>query len=180
MEKKSKAPSVPTIEEWVSVGLENPGYVDSLLEELKRSSVREHRFDFNFSLADGKVAEALVEQLISGELSVEVKRDNRVSDTGNVLVEYAHSGKPSGITTSESKYWAFVLSGDKYRSEVIIFITLDRLRQLVNLHGKSNALSGIPGNSNFILIPVEKLLERNVGYDSKTGTKGTQTEATAT
>lgn len=144
-------------EEFVKIGLENPKFVDLLLSKLRQQSVRDHRFDFNYSLAEGKTGEKLVDSILSDGGKVEVKLDNRVSDTGNVVVEYAHSGKPSGITTTEADYYAFVLGGDKFKNEVIVFVQTDRLRKIINNCSHQNKASGAPGNSDFVLVPVESL-----------------------
>lgn len=62
--------------------------------------------------------------------SVEVKRDGRWQETGNLYVEYscrrAGEYRPSGIATSDADLWAFVL-GD---TEVTIIVPRLLLRRL--------------------------------------------------
>jgi hypothetical protein len=41
------------------------------------------------------------------EIKYEVKADRRSINTGNIFIEYECSGKPSGITTTEAKYYAY-------------------------------------------------------------------------
>lgn len=46
-----------------------------------------------------------------GDLTFECKADAMTSSTGNVCIEYEWRGNPSGITTSEAKYYAVLANG---------------------------------------------------------------------
>lgn len=47
---------------------------------------------------------------IGGErITIEVKEDVRVKDTGNVVIECESRGKPSGIMTTQADFWVFRL-----------------------------------------------------------------------
>ena len=151
-----------TTEEFIAHATTHPEDLDALFSHIRKTKIREHRFDFNYALAEGRQAEKLVNEILSGGKTVEVKLDNRVSDTGRILIEYAHqygeTSVLSGITTSEADWYAFVFGGEKYRQEVVVMVRRHRLKDLLNAYGKSNAKSGIPGNSNFLLINKEDLL----------------------
>ena len=47
------------------------------------------------------------------QATVEVKRDLKSADTGNVAVEVSYRGQLSGIYVSKATFWAFVLSDDE-------------------------------------------------------------------
>ena len=70
-------------------------------------------FDLDFSF--GREGEELVEQLLTKGKRVEVKRDRKWQDTGNVYIETAcfftkkNEWAPSGLAVTEAEYWAFVL-----------------------------------------------------------------------
>lgn len=64
-------------------------------------------------------------------LKIEVKEDLLFSKTGNIAVEYRSRGKDSGITTTESEWWVYVL-GDEY-----YIIHVDNLRYLCDRHSRS-------------------------------------------
>jgi len=82
---------------------------------------------------------------------VEVKRDLKSSETGNVAVEVAYHGQPSGIITSPATYWAFVLDG-----EAVLIKTAD-LRAAV-LTGKYRDVSAGDGLAATVrLVPLDKL-----------------------
>jgi hypothetical protein len=89
----------------------------------------EPRFDFD--VRRGKVGEdyvgTILEEIASD--SIEVKTDYGVNKTGNLYVEYEQETRagdwvPSGIATSQARYWAFAFS------DGVIFIKLDRLKQI--------------------------------------------------
>ena len=77
--------------------------------------------DYTHDLEFGLDGENLANELLSSPsdtAKVEVKRDRLVSQTGNIAVEISLNGYPSGLTTSTADWWAFLLSGDKYKDEV--------------------------------------------------------------
>lgn len=47
---------------------------------------------FDISLSEGQVFEQLVEHLLTGEKSIEVKADAMAHKTGNVFIEYKSRG----------------------------------------------------------------------------------------
>jgi len=135
-----------------------PRLLNAVLSEVRSQGRADHRFDVN--LAEGKVSEELVKELLNGNKKVEVKRQYRVGETKHVLIEYAHNGgtKKTGISTTESDWYALVLDGEAYEGEVIIFITTERLKRVMRAFGKSNKFSGRKGYSNFKLIPLQELI----------------------
>lgn len=64
-------------------------------------------------------------------LKIEVKEDLMFSKTGNVAVETRSRGKDSGITTTESEWWVYVL-GDEY-----YICPVQNLRYLCDRHSRS-------------------------------------------
>jgi hypothetical protein len=59
--------------------------------------------------------------------SVEVKYDNKSSETKNIIVEVWMYNKPSGLLSSSADYWVFC---DK---DTFLWITLNKLKELVIL-----------------------------------------------
>lgn len=120
----------------------------------------DYRFDLD--LKKGQYFEnALLEMITTKGDKIEVKADRMVSMTGNLAIEFKCRGKLSGISTSESDWYAFVLGGDIYDDEVIILVTTERLKQIVKKVYKKNkkVIHGGDGNlSEMILIQVYDLL----------------------
>jgi hypothetical protein len=110
---------------------------------------------FDVDLAKGQIAEQMLQDILAGQ--VEVKCDSRVSQTGNVAVEYMCSGRPSGISTSQAPWWAFVLDGARFRQEVVVLIQKDRLVEL--LANQRSVSGGDGGRAQMYLLRKERLLE---------------------
>lgn len=106
-----------------------PHLLAEVLRLVRATGSADKRFDLN--LAEGKEIEGKVKRLLTGEEKVEVKRDFKVSQTGNVAIEIECRGKPSGIATTQSDWYAIALDGAEFESEVVIFITTERLQRLV-------------------------------------------------
>ena len=95
----------------------------------------EPRFDID--LAYGQQGELFVADIRDGlrDGTVEVKRDGRFHDTGNLYIEHEcrRQGRyqPSGIATTEAKVWVFVL-GD---APACLCISTDLLREWTSIEG---------------------------------------------
>lgn len=89
--------------------------------------------DFDIDLRYGQEGERLVAAFLSGFLdgTVEVKRDARAAETGNVYIEtecHRRDGwQPSGIRASQATYWALVVG-----EAVVLGIPTDVLRTVVD------------------------------------------------
>ena len=64
--------------------------------------------DFRYDLEVGQVAEAGLADIFENK-KVEVKRDLKSKETGNIFIEYQSRGKPSGLATTESDFYCFVI-----------------------------------------------------------------------
>jgi hypothetical protein len=127
-----------------------------LLSMVRANGGADHRFDLN--LAEGKQGEQHVLDILSGKYKVEVKRDIKVSKTGNVAIEYECNAKPSGISVTEAEWYAIILDGDQFDQEVIIFISTERLKRLVDNAPGKFMYGGDKGMSCFKLLRLDRLL----------------------
>jgi hypothetical protein len=82
------------------------GAVDRLSEEY------EPKFDVDYAV--GKQGELFVMSLIRslGTERIEVKTDEKAGRYRNAYIEFECRGRPSGIRTTASEFWAFVFPGD--------------------------------------------------------------------
>jgi hypothetical protein len=118
--------------------------------------VKNSSFDLDFSY--GRVGESLVDELLTGGKTVEVKRDRRWHQTNNVYIEVecwynnSDSWEPSGLSVSQASYWAFVLE-----SSVHIVLT-EVLRSAVAKYGREITCEIPPNKSKGYLITIENLL----------------------
>lgn len=85
------------------------------------------------------------------QCKVEVKRDRRAAETGNVAVEVEYRGQSSGIHTSQATYWAFVLDGEA------LIIKTRSLRDLIASSEFQERRAGDGGNAVVKLVPVAQL-----------------------
>ena len=70
--------------------------------------------DFDIDYEQGRQGELFVRNLVAsiGTERIEVKTDAVAAKTGQVFIELECRRRPSGIQTSKSEFWAFVLPGD--------------------------------------------------------------------
>lgn len=140
------------------------------------ASGADYRFDLD--LPKGRIAEDLLREILCGGsgTKVEVKRDFKVSETGNVAIEYQSRGHNSGISTSEAEWWALALSGPAYdgdedKPEVIVLIKRKRLKRILRNLRDSGSLRCAPGGddgtSNMALLPATRLIAPIPHIDEK-------------
>lgn len=113
-------------------------------------------FDLDFRY--GYAGEQLVEELLTNGKTVEVKRDRRWHETGNLYIEVecwynsTQSWQASGIAVTEADYWAFVLE------ESVLMIPTINVIQAINQHGRQITCEIPPNKSRGFLITVNDLL----------------------
>ena len=119
------------------------------------------RSDFDLDLRYGLEGENTVKHLMSVE-TIEVKRDRRWKETGNIYIEtscYSVTKKTtvrSGLLTSKATHWAFVLEG------LTLIVSLDDLITTVERHGTRVICNIEPNPSSGYLITVTALLKYQV------------------
>lgn len=68
----------------------------------------------------------------------EVKRDGYTKYTGNIVIEFESSGRPSGIMTTKADTYIYLVDGEP----TVFFIPTDVLRRFI-AEGKYHAIRGI-------------------------------------
>ena len=113
-------------------------------------------FDLDFRY--GYAGEQLVEELLTNGKTVEVKRDRRWHQTGNLYIEVecwynsTQNWQASGIAVTEADYWAFVLE------ESVLMIPTINVIQAINQYGREINCEIPPNKSRGFLITVNDLL----------------------
>ena len=121
--------------------------------------------NFDIDLDFGKVYEEKIRELFEGDGSIEVKTERDIwADTGNVAIEIKSRGKPSGISTTEAKWWIhnFTIEGDIKFSMIF---KVDKLRKAIK-HMYANELASIVkggdnNTSELVLAPISTLILLN-------------------
>jgi hypothetical protein len=114
--------------------------------------------DFDLDFAYGHEGEQLVRDILTGGLTVEVKRDRRWIETGNIYIETefysrsTHKWIPSGLNKTKADHWAFVLE------TLVVIVTIDILRKTVEKHGRAIENKKEPNPSKGFLITLHELI----------------------
>lgn len=87
---------------------------------------RDSRYDFSMAVYNGNISREKV------VVTVEVKEDQRCSETGNVGVEYRCCGEPSGINVSEADFYVYhVHTGMEPDDRVSLLIRTEDLKKAI-------------------------------------------------
>ena len=112
--------------------------------------------DFKYDLEVGQLYEKWLGDLLESK-TIEVKRDFMASQTGNVFVELFCRGKPSGISTTEAEFGAFILA-----DKTVVLLPTERLKVLAREAHKAGQIAkgGDSGVSKGVLVSVERLVRQ--------------------
>jgi hypothetical protein len=116
------------------------------------------RSDFDLDYGYGLQGENLVDALLRGANTVEVKRDRRWWDTGNIFIETecyfqtSQSWEQSGLSVTRAEYWAFVLESG------VILVPTNHVKYAVKVFGRAITCDIEPNRSKGYLIKAEDLL----------------------
>jgi hypothetical protein len=114
--------------------------------------------DFDLDLSVGQAGEKLVEGLLTGNKTIEVKTDLRWRETNNLYIEtecWSHNNNcwyPSGLSATKAEYWAFVLEG------TVLIVPINVLRIATNTYGSPITCDIEPNPSKGYLIQPNFLL----------------------
>ena len=115
--------------------------------------------DFDLDYSFGLEGENLVNELLTGGKTVEVKRDRKWWDIGNIFIEVqcwynaSKSWEDSGLTVSKADYWAFVLESG------VIIVPINHVKYAVKVFGKRIECTIEPNNSRGYLITAKDLIK---------------------
>lgn len=91
--------------------------------------------------------------------SIEVKFDERCSETGNVVVEIQYNGNPSALMTTKADYWVFVTH------EYTVWTTPDLIWECIHKFGiRTVAFIGTGDDKlkRAYLIPLEQIKQLSI------------------
>ena len=115
--------------------------------------------DFDLDFSFGQEGENLVNELLTGGKTVEVKRDRKWYQTGNLYIEtecWSNESKSwvnSGLLTTKAEYWAFVLETG------VVMVTTKCVAWTVQRYGHRIECSIEPNYSRGFLITAENLFD---------------------
>lgn len=114
---------------------------------------------FDLDLEFGVEGENFVKDLLTDGKTVEVKRDRKWKDTGNLYIETEcfftanEMWGYSGLSVTKAKYWAFVLE------DMILIAPTDALKYAIKEFGNEIRCNIPPNLSKGYLITVPQILK---------------------
>jgi len=118
--------------------------------------------DWDISLEFGEHHENEVRQIFEGDGTIEVKADKAWHKTGNIAIEYKFRNRPSGISTTEAKWWCVVLTNkmNPRKSDAILVCEVSRLRAHLKsmFRNLRRVNGGFKNASRLLLVPVRMFL----------------------
>lgn len=118
--------------------------------------------DFDIDLKFGKQGENTVANILSIE-TVEVKRDAKWKETGNLYIETecwynaSQSWQPSGLSVSKATHYAFVLEN------MVVITTTEDLKTVTYDKGRPIECKIEPNPSKGYLIKLSNIVEHQLG-----------------
>lgn len=113
--------------------------------------------DFRYDLQLGQLGEELVAKLLKDK-TIEVKFDFGTHRTGNFYIEYESRGKPSGIATTQAKYWMLIAASataerlktdfDSLEDSDVLYCVLIETSRLKDLCRNHYHRKDVPGGDN--------------------------------
>jgi len=124
-----------------------------------------NRSDFDLDLRYGQAGEIMVNSLLTAPIeTVEVKRDRRWKNTGNLYVEtwcWSDNNSewyPSGIQATKATHWTWVLE------EMTLTFPVPQIKQTIEKYGLPIECSIPPNYSKGYRIKVTDLLQVARGF----------------
>ena len=123
------------------------------------------RSDWDLDLRFGQEGEVMVNHYLTSPIeTVEVKRDRRWKETGNLYIETECWSDalacwyPSGIMASRASHWSFVLE------DLVLTVPIETIRKAMAVYGLKKEMNRPEYSTKGFLITVENLLRITHGY----------------
>jgi|MGYP003132776553 hypothetical protein len=117
--------------------------------------------NFDLDLNFGQIYEEKVRDIFEGDGSIEVKTERDIwQKTGNIAIEIRYRGKPSGISSTDAKWWIHILSNDNDIETALMFKVeklKKKIKQMVMLGMAKIVIGGDNDNSEIVLLPIDKI-----------------------
>lgn len=119
---------------------------------------RDKKFDLQLSAS--LRSERKLAELLNGA-KIELKTETwQWEQTGNICIEFACDGNPSGIATTEADVWVHELRRED-RTLVYLWFPIERLKELAReyyRYGCYRTTAGDDGRFSIILVPLREIL----------------------
>jgi hypothetical protein len=114
--------------------------------------------NWDLDLRFGQEGEILVNQFLTAPIeTIEVKRDRRWKETGNVFIEFECWSDvlcqwyPSGLSITKASHWAFVLE------DSVVIVPTEKVKKTVAKYGRRVEMNRPEYSTKGFLITIEDL-----------------------
>ena len=118
---------------------------------------------FDLDLKFGKMGEEFVQEVFEGNSKIEVNTERDIwKTTGNIAIEIRCSGKPSGLSTTESSTWIHLLAHKGQIEGGFLFKVGELKDKIKNLQKEGNLKMVMGGDNNasqMVLLPIKELFD---------------------
>lgn len=113
--------------------------------------------DFRYDLEIGKEYESRFADLFRNK-KFEIKTDFIAQKTGNIAIEYKSRGRLSGISTTESDFYVYIIPNAPLKN-IMLILPISELKELSKKKGREGMIKRMGDNntSESILIPIKDL-----------------------
>lgn len=116
---------------------------------------RDNKYDIQLSQALRD--ESALAKILAGA-KIELKTESFLWErTGNICIEFASRGKPSGIAVTEADYWVHELKRDG-ETLVYLMFPVERLKHLCRTAGRIVRGAGDDGAQSAVILPLKEIL----------------------
>ena len=114
--------------------------------------------DFKYDLKIGNIAEKKLADIFENK-KIEIKYDKIAYSTGNIAIEYMSRNKPSGISTTQSDYYCYIIANTAVE-DIYLIMEINKLKELCRKYYQNNSIKamGDDNSSLSVLIPIKELI----------------------
>ena len=119
--------------------------------------------NFKYDLEFGEIREQRISNILLNE-KIEVKTERGLwQDTGNIAIELAYRGKPSGLASTEATYWLHILEVDGQEFCSFLFPVETLKQRMKDMHSHKPispiriVMGGDDNQSKLALVPITEL-----------------------
>ena len=122
--------------------------------------------NFDIDLDFGNANEEVIRRIFENNGSIEVKTErDKWLETGNLAIEIKYKGKPSGLSTTDAKWWIHVLTsgGDmKYSFIFPVSVLRRKVKHIISEKKGCLVMGGDDNLSMLALIPISEVIKNEL------------------
>jgi len=118
-------------------------------------------WNYDLDLAFGEKYEEALKVLLQDMSKIEVKTERDIwATTGNIAIEVACNGQPSGLKTTRAEWWCQILTVKGVMMGIFMIPVIELKKRIAALDKESplpRKKGGDSGKSELILVPIKRI-----------------------